>query len=82
MGHPFLIKEAIGRFEFRPIREGLRQRASRMSRQIFCDVHQTLITALIAQLRKSKFVLGPLGWSKECGRHAASMTVRYNGTSL
>ena len=63
--HPFeahspLTKEPIGGFEFSPWREGLRESSAGAGSQMRGDVHQALITALITQLGKPKFVLSPL----------------------
>lgn len=56
-----LPKETVGRFGFVPFREGLGQCSARVRGQSCGDAEQAFGAALVAQWRRAKFVLGPLG---------------------
>ena len=59
--HLGLAEKAVGRFEFLPVRQGLRQGAAGILRQARGEVHQPLGAALVAQRGQRKFLLRPLG---------------------
>jgi len=64
-----LPEETIGGLQLGPVWKSLRQGPARTGGQMFGDVYQALVAPLIAQLRKAKFSLRPLGGSRQVRTH-------------